>query len=125
MKECWMLLSSVMSTRRKGGMSRGSKISRRVGSFKVAIIRLRDYLGLIQLFMVSALYFEGRVFEWWHYLIFLGIPVLWFVDKKFVHPYELQTIQLRSPVTSKMYEVALKIERWLEDERNQDSSSTS
>ena len=99
------------------------KINRIMGGGKVAIVRLRDYLGLLQLGMITIMFFEDRQLEWWHYLLFLTIPLIWYLDKRFVHPFEMMTTQLRSPVTRKMYQTALRLEKWLDEHENNSSTS--
>ena len=87
-----------------------------LGKWNNIQIRARQWLYLINFFMVASVYFKLYQFELWHLLIPLGFILVILVDQKKVYPEEVDYWWQKGRIPSDLYKKIKEIHERLIDE---------
>jgi len=74
-----------------------------LGNFKIALDRLHGYFGKLQFFMVGWLFFQTVPWSWWVLVgILIGVPLILWIDLRYVLPSEYRSLCLANPEWMKL-----------------------
>ena len=81
------------------------KISRKgfsIGKIKALIDRQRNYISILNFFMLAYLFFEKVGFKW-YYLSIIPLFIVWaWIDATYIMPKELDYVHRKSPVLKEL-----------------------